>query len=87
MIALARAHRPSTIDYRVLDATDYGALIRLGASSFDVALCNMALMDMAETDPLMNATAVVLKARRPVRIFGPPPLLQQSVDGPNGRTG
>lgn len=62
MIALASARSgPSTIDYRVLDATDYEALIGLGASAFDGALCNMALMDMADIDPLMNAMAVVLK--------------------------
>ena len=62
MIALASARGgPSNIDYRVIDATDYEALIRLGAGAFDAALCNMALMDMADIDPLMNALAVLLK--------------------------
>ena len=62
MIALASARTgPSNIDYRVIDATDYEALIGLGAGAFDAALCNMALMDMADIDPLMNALAVLLK--------------------------
>jgi 2-polyprenyl-3-methyl-5-hydroxy-6-metoxy-1,4-benzoquinol methylase len=62
MIALASArYGPSNIDYRVIDATDHEALIGLGVGAFDGALCNMALMDMADIDPLMNALAVVLK--------------------------
>jgi SAM-dependent methyltransferase len=61
MIALASARGGSSnIDYRVIDATNYQALIGLGAG-FDGALCNMALMDMADIDPLMNALAVLLK--------------------------
>ena len=62
MIAVASARRgPSNIDYRIIDATNYEALIGLGAGAFDGALCNMALMDMADIDPLMNALAVLLK--------------------------
>lgn len=62
MIALARARGgASNIDYRVIDATDYEALIGLGTGVFDAALCNMALMDMADIDPLMKALAVLLK--------------------------
>jgi 2-polyprenyl-3-methyl-5-hydroxy-6-metoxy-1,4-benzoquinol methylase len=62
MIAIA-ASRPgqSNIDYRVIDATDPDALLSLGAGAFDGALCNMALMDMADIDPLMAALAVLLK--------------------------
>lgn len=62
MIAIAAAHPgPLKIDYRVIDATDREALLGLGGSAFDGALCNMALMDMAEIDPLMAALAVLLK--------------------------
>lgn len=62
MIALASARGgPSNIDYRVIDATDYEALMSLGTGAFDAALCNMALMDMANIDPLMNALVVLLK--------------------------
>lgn len=62
MIAIAAGHLGQLkVDYRVLDATDCEALLGLGASSFDGALCNMALMDMAEIDPLMTGLAVLLK--------------------------
>jgi 2-polyprenyl-3-methyl-5-hydroxy-6-metoxy-1,4-benzoquinol methylase len=62
MIAIA-AGNPclSNIDYRVVDATDRGALLGRGVGAFDGALCNMALMDMAEIEPLMTAVAVLLK--------------------------
>jgi hypothetical protein len=36
------------------------AIEPLGAGNFDAALCNMALMDIAEIDSLMMAIAVVL---------------------------
>ncbi|HEY4363975.1 MAG TPA: class I SAM-dependent methyltransferase [Bryobacteraceae bacterium] len=60
MIARARERAGAgEIDYRVLDARDRGALLALGA--FDGALCNMALMDMAEIGPLLGALPVLLK--------------------------
>ena len=43
------------IQYSVVDATNYDALLALGEGTFDAALCNMALFDMAEIDPLMRA--------------------------------
>jgi len=49
------------IDYRVVDATDAQALHALGPRTFEGALCNMALMDMSDIRPLMNAVASVLK--------------------------
>jgi 2-polyprenyl-3-methyl-5-hydroxy-6-metoxy-1,4-benzoquinol methylase len=62
MITCAK-RRPggSEIDYRVIDATDREALFHLGERAFDGALCNMALMDIANIDPLMNALAYVLR--------------------------
>jgi 2-polyprenyl-3-methyl-5-hydroxy-6-metoxy-1,4-benzoquinol methylase len=54
MIALARDHG-TDVDYRMIDATDYAALIELGKGSCESALCNMALMDMATIEPLMRA--------------------------------
>lgn len=54
---------PDEIEYLVLDATDEKALVSLGKSRFDAALCNMALFDMAEIDPLMRALAQVLKPK------------------------
>jgi 2-polyprenyl-3-methyl-5-hydroxy-6-metoxy-1,4-benzoquinol methylase len=49
------------IDYHVLDATDKEALLALGAGRFDAALCHMALFDMAEISPLMQALARLLR--------------------------
>jgi 2-polyprenyl-3-methyl-5-hydroxy-6-metoxy-1,4-benzoquinol methylase len=50
------------IGYRVLDATDEAALLALGEGQFDAALCNMALFDMAEIEPLMRALARLLRS-------------------------
>jgi len=48
--------------YRVLDATDGDALLALGGGAYDAALCNMALFDMAEIQPLLEALARLLRA-------------------------
>jgi 2-polyprenyl-3-methyl-5-hydroxy-6-metoxy-1,4-benzoquinol methylase len=58
-LAKKRSSTPE-IDYRVIDATDYAALLSLGEASFTGALCNMAIMDMADIRPLMTALARVL---------------------------
>jgi ubiquinone/menaquinone biosynthesis C-methylase UbiE len=52
---------PGTIDYRYLDATDPGQLAALGRHAFDAAVASMALHDMAEIDPLLNALPVLLR--------------------------
>lgn len=49
------------IRYLVLDATDESALLTLGQGNFDAALCNMALFDMAEIQPLLNALRRLLR--------------------------
>jgi 2-polyprenyl-3-methyl-5-hydroxy-6-metoxy-1,4-benzoquinol methylase len=60
----ARA-RPSEyadrIEYRLLDATREDQIVALGKHRFDAAVCNMALMDMAEIDPLMRGIRQVVK--------------------------
>jgi len=63
MIERARARTPagSAVEYRVLDATDEGALLALGERAFEGALSNMALMDMAEVAPLFRALARLLR--------------------------
>ena len=67
LIALAKAHpRGPEIDYRVIDVTDYHALVELGEARFEAALCNMALMDLADLEPLMKALPGLL---RPGGIF------------------
>jgi 2-polyprenyl-3-methyl-5-hydroxy-6-metoxy-1,4-benzoquinol methylase len=64
MIAYARqrtTQHADQITYHVLDATDEAALLALGERRFDVALCNMALFDMADIQPLMRALARLLR--------------------------
>jgi 2-polyprenyl-3-methyl-5-hydroxy-6-metoxy-1,4-benzoquinol methylase len=57
--------RGQAIDYRVLDATDPSGLLGLGGVRFDGALCNMALMDMAELRPLLAGLAKLLRPGGP----------------------
>ena len=67
-IDLARARagaEGAEIEYRVLDATDGAALASLDEAVFDGALCNMALMDMADLQPLMTALARLLRRGAP----------------------
>ncbi len=65
LIARARARTSEDwadrITYHVLDATDEVALLALGERAFDAAVCNMALFDMAEIDPLLRALARLLR--------------------------
>ena len=51
----------SLITYDVLDATDQQALLSLGAQVFDAALCNMALFDIADLEPLFHSLPRLLK--------------------------
>jgi 2-polyprenyl-3-methyl-5-hydroxy-6-metoxy-1,4-benzoquinol methylase len=59
-LAKARANSPH-ISYHTLDATDENVLLTLGERTFDSALCNMALFDMAEIEPLFCALPKLLK--------------------------
>ena len=74
LIRHARARTPSDlpITYSVLDATDQSALLGTFGSSgtsktsdapslFDSALCNMALFDMADIEPLFHVLPSLLK--------------------------
>lgn len=64
MIDRARARSRAlgeAIDFRVADATDARQLLSMGEGRFDGAVCNMAIMDMAEIDPLMTAMPRLLK--------------------------
>src|SRR5439155_19732250 len=64
MITMAK-NRPvidlNRIQYLVVDATNYDALLELGEGTFDAALCNMALFDMAEIEPLMRALSKLIR--------------------------
>jgi 2-polyprenyl-3-methyl-5-hydroxy-6-metoxy-1,4-benzoquinol methylase len=64
MVAYARTRTEAHVDqiqYLVLDATDEAALLALGEGTFDAALCNMALFDIADIEPLMRALARLLR--------------------------
>ena len=49
------------IEYRLLDATREEQIVALGQQRFDAAVCNQAIMDMAEIDPLMRGIRQVVK--------------------------
>lgn len=49
------------IEFKVKDATNYNELVELGCESFDKAVANMALMDIADINPLFNAVYSMLK--------------------------
>jgi SAM-dependent methyltransferase len=51
---------PDTLDYRWVDVTDRDQLLALGAGQFDGAVATMALMDIADLDPLFDALPVLL---------------------------
>ena len=63
-IELARSRssdHADRIDYKVIDATDYDQMLSLGEKRFDAAVCNMAMMDIADITPLLNVTRKLLK--------------------------
>jgi len=49
------------IEYRVIDATDEEQLLSLGEHTYDSALSNMALFDIADLEPLFRALPKLLK--------------------------
>ena len=59
--AKTRENPHSLIEYRVIDATDEGQLLFLGQHSFDSALSNMALFDMADIETLFQTLPRLLK--------------------------
>jgi 2-polyprenyl-3-methyl-5-hydroxy-6-metoxy-1,4-benzoquinol methylase len=64
MIARARARTtcdPGWVEYHILDATNETDLSSLGSRSFDAALCNMALFDIADIRPLASALSRLLR--------------------------
>lgn len=60
-LAAAKPNPGGRIQYRTVDATDAQALRDLGAGAFDAALCNMALFDMADVQPLFRTLPELLK--------------------------
>ena len=68
MIERARAHESAhadRIEYRVLDVTDESAVAALGERTFDAAVANMVLMDVADIRPLFRSLVRLLKPGAP----------------------
>ena len=53
--------RDLSITYKVMDATSYDDLISLGKNSFDKAVCNMAIHDISDIEPMFCAVYDLLK--------------------------
>jgi len=60
-LAKARPNPGSRITYHNIDATNESSLLTLGEGSFDAALCNMALFDMADIETLFRTLPRLLK--------------------------
>lgn len=63
-IERARAHSTKfgdQIEYQRIDATQQEQLLSLGLNRFDAAVCNMALMDIPDIDPLIETLPQLLK--------------------------
>lgn len=64
-IAIARTRsqqHADRIEYKVIDATDEAQLLSLGERNFDAVVCNMAMMDMADINPMMHAIPRLVKS-------------------------
>lgn len=64
LLELARkrnAHYSARVEYHLVDATQEEQIVALGMQRFDAAVCNQAIMDMAEIDPLMRGVRQVVK--------------------------
>ncbi len=59
--ARGTAFGAGTVSYHVVDATKREQLLALGKASFNALTCNMALMDMADIDPLLHSVPILLK--------------------------
>jgi 2-polyprenyl-3-methyl-5-hydroxy-6-metoxy-1,4-benzoquinol methylase len=60
--ARLRKHSSSSLlTYHVLDATNEPALLSLGGHAFDSVLCNMALFDISDVEPLFRTLPKLLK--------------------------
>ena len=58
--ARERTSTDAAIEYHVLDAANMEALLSLGSTRFDKAVCTMAIMDMPEIGPLFAALSRML---------------------------
>ncbi|HYR91427.1 MAG TPA: class I SAM-dependent methyltransferase [Terriglobia bacterium] len=59
--ARTRTPNESGIEYHIADAANTAALLNFGIRRFDKAVCTMALMDMPQIQPLLEALKELLK--------------------------
>ncbi len=58
--ARERTSRDTAVEYHLVDAANAEALLALGSSRFNKAVCTMAIMDMPEIGPLFAACSRML---------------------------
>ena len=58
----ADAEYAERLHYDVVDASDEAAMLALGESEFDAAVCTMALMDIASIEPVAKTVKRMLKS-------------------------
>jgi len=61
LIERAKSRKSDRINYQVMDVTNESALMTLGEQTFEAALCNMALFDIADINPLFHTLPKLLK--------------------------
>jgi len=64
MLERARIHKTDydrNIEYKHVDATKEDQLLALGEERFDAVVCNQAIMDMADIEPMARALPRLLK--------------------------
>ncbi|WP_199925708.1 class I SAM-dependent methyltransferase [Paenibacillus bouchesdurhonensis] len=74
--AKSRTKNSENITYKVIDATDSESLLSLGKGKFDRAVANMALMDIVDVIPLVNALFELLTQDGTVVFSIPHPCFQ-----------
>ncbi len=57
----AKVRDTKRIEYRLADATNEVELLELGEGGFDAAVCNMALMDMVDIEPMLRSLSKLLE--------------------------
>jgi SAM-dependent methyltransferase len=92
MLERARAYG-GDVEYRLADATDEGQLLTLATDGpFDAVVCNMAIMDMVEIDPMASALTrlvrpggrFVFSTLHPAFNSGDPVLVVEQTDDERG---
>jgi len=81
-IGRARSRTPgdSGIEYHIADAANIDTMLTFGNRRFDKAVCTMAIMDMPQIQPLLQALKQMLKPGGGLCLFGDASVLSHSRD-------